>query len=184
MSCPQSQAIDPATGSCAPCNVLITNCNGGCTSATNCLGCASGYYVDATGVCSLCHYTCLTCTGAGASACGSCPANSFRTLSTTTSACDPSTGYYDNGVATAVACVSPCSACTSASACTACVTGYSLSGTSCSEGDDSTNVGLIVGVTIGAVVLILIIVLIIWLICRDKEESSTDSKAEPLASNG
>lgn len=92
----------------------------------------TGYYLS-TGACAQCSYTCAGC-DILKSNCTSCPASSFRTLTTNQCPCDA--GYVDNGTAVCVTCnsfMNGCSSCSSKTTCTACDTSnlFSLSTGKC-----------------------------------------------------
>lgn len=111
--------------------------NNGCPATTpyihpttgNCTAtCPSGYYTNTTTFsCPVCFYTCGTCNNA--TDCSSCSPNSNRYLNGTQYL--PNPGFFDNSTQVAPACVSPCAQCASLSACTTCVTGFYLSGSTC-----------------------------------------------------
>jgi proprotein convertase subtilisin/kexin type 5 len=115
---------------------------GACSSATSCISCLAGFFLEASGACSAscpnrfvastltqscqaCPYDCLTCSGSGA--CLTCSAADFRTLNGPTSRCVPVTGYFDGGVALAVGCPAGCSSCSSLALCLSCQTSFFLS---------------------------------------------------------
>jgi hypothetical protein len=124
--------FDNVVALCAACSPGCLTCATSASSCTSCHNttarflagsvclCSTGY-VDVlfNGTCSLCHYSCASCTNTLPTGCTSCP--SGRTLSSGSCLC-PS-GSFDNGVVVACQpCASTCLNCSDglASTCTAC----------------------------------------------------------------
>lgn len=117
---------------CAPCYTGCLTCSGTANTCVTCHNNPGRYlagssclcqsnYVDLTnnGVCTLCHYSCLTCTSGTALGCATCPAG--RILSGSSCVCP--TGQYDDGINVACQICEPhCLNCTTGltSGCTAC----------------------------------------------------------------
>jgi proprotein convertase subtilisin/kexin type 5 len=142
----QYRTLDVATNSClcnpgfyeggtAVCLTCSTSCFTCVSTASTCTSChnttarfqagntcfCSPGYVDVflNGSCSLCHYSCVTCSSVLATGCSSCPTG--RTL--TSGSCLCPSGSFDNGAAVACQpCASTCLNCSNqlASSCTAC----------------------------------------------------------------
>jgi hypothetical protein len=115
----------PCHGSCLTCSVSATSCTSclaspGRFQAGNTCLCQAGYAdVYLNGTCSLCHYSCTTCSGLSATTCTGCPTN--RTLSSGSCLCP--TGFYDDGSSVVCQpCALTCLNCTNglSSGCTAC----------------------------------------------------------------
>lgn len=123
------QACQKCAASCLTCSVttyLCTSCltgPGRYQAGFSCL-CSAGYVdVYFNGTCSLCHYSCATCTDTTSIGCSTCNNNRILTLGS----CLCPVGYYDNGLSvTCQPCASTCSQCSSglASGCTACNSVY------------------------------------------------------------
>jgi hypothetical protein len=101
------------TGTSCPCKTGLTDSGQALCYGTTC---TALQYIDSTGACASCHYSCATC-NITSTRCLTCGAG--RTLSGTSCPCNA--GTYDSGVATCTACNSNCSECTiNATYCTAC----------------------------------------------------------------
>ena len=108
-------------GQCTACT-LGANCVA-CDPNTpaNCLFCASGYYLDGSSACQVCTTNCLTCDSA--TFCKTASPGYFVPLS--------DTGAASGSIAQ---CLSPCATCKDYSDfCESCITGYSLSGSVCTQ---------------------------------------------------
>eukprot|EP00828_Plagiopyla_frontata_P040220 TRINITY_DN538_c0_g1_i2.p1 TRINITY_DN538_c0_g1~~TRINITY_DN538_c0_g1_i2.p1 ORF type:complete len:1831 (+),score=273.59 TRINITY_DN538_c0_g1_i2:3-5495(+) len=81
-------------------------------------------FINASGICASCHYSCATCTGSTSSQCTSCLSTDFRVLTQNTY-CTCLNGYFNNGTqSTCVSCPSNCKTCSTYQNCTSCNDGY------------------------------------------------------------
>jgi len=80
------------------------------------------FYNSAANICQTCNYQCVTCDPSSPTLCTSCPANSFRTLISSTCPCN--IYYYDSGSAPCTRCHYSCRTCTgtTSTTCTNCTT--------------------------------------------------------------
>ena len=117
----------PINGTCVRCVAPCLTCS----SATVCLTCTTGYFLDIdsrcvttcsnisyiglNSTCQLCTNNCRTCSGTLTN-CTSCEASQYLLFNNTcVRAC--SSGYYNNVNSTCLACVSPCLTCSSRTVC-------------------------------------------------------------------
>ena len=78
-----------------------------------------GYYESSSTTCSACHYSCSLCNATGSTACVSCNASLFRTLSGSSCLC--MSQYYDDlSNELCQQCPYYCSTCTNATSCSTC----------------------------------------------------------------
>jgi proprotein convertase subtilisin/kexin type 5 len=119
--------------------VCVGDC-AACTSASNCLYCKAGVFLQPNGVCLTtcpprffasqvthtcrgCPYDCYTCNDQGQ--CLSCNVSTdFRMLSTATMRCVSVPGYYDELKTVSTACPVSCATCLLATYCLSCTAGY------------------------------------------------------------
>ena len=118
---------------CLSCSINFLY-NGTCVNSGNC---PTSYFADINTLsCLACSSNCLTCQYI-AIYCTSCKQNSSATLlqnSTCVASCSSTSTYAGTfgGIAACVLCLSPCQTCSNATYCLSCVSGYMLSGGSCS----------------------------------------------------
>ncbi|KAL4431669.1 hypothetical protein ABPG74_017298 [Tetrahymena malaccensis] len=112
-SCPCNTGFIDVGGACQPCS---TNCQQ-CSSQTNCIQCAQGYYLFV-------NQTCIpSCPATFVTNNSSCVCRSKSTLSNNTCPCN--TGYLDIG-GNCLACGANCNQCSSQTNCTTCASNYFL----------------------------------------------------------
>jgi len=109
------------------CVTCVQNANATLTSGIACSVCASGYYVDASYLCSQCPTTCTVCTGA--TACSEC-LDSYSLISGSCK-CDTANGifFYGDKCMPCYSIINYCQTCTNSTGtvvCAACVTGTYL----------------------------------------------------------
>jgi len=119
------QACQQCSASCLTCAVNTYSCTSCLTTpgrykaGFSCL-CSTGYVdIYLNGTCSLCHYSCITCTSATSAGCSTCTTNRILTFGS----CLCPAGTYDTGNSSiCLSSASTCSQCTNglASGCTAC----------------------------------------------------------------
>lgn len=113
-SCPTGQFMQGS--GCTPCNSACSSCTG--PSINQCSGCNSPYtisgstcqcinrvYASSPGICSSCHYSCLTCDGSLSADCLSCDPADNRTKSGSRCPCDVTfleIGVQQDGTGTCV----------------------------------------------------------------------------------
>lgn len=83
-------------------------------NSTSC-PCNSSYYDNGVSLCTLCHYSCLSCFGSSSASCATCPANSsshrIDTLLVSEHTCPCDIGFYDNGSIDCEPCFGTCLTC-------------------------------------------------------------------------
>ena len=122
-TCPSGSFKDTST-TCMTCN---TGCST-CSSSTVCSACVTSFYLTGN-QCLSCNPSCLSCSGGLANNCLSCNSPNLFYQTTCFSTC-PSGSFQDTST-TCMTCNTGCSVCSSSNICSACVTGFYLSGSQC-----------------------------------------------------
>ena len=121
--CPSEYGPSDINNTCDICDVSCAKCANGSLNS-NCITCASGYFMNSSGFCLPCSSNCSTCEGIEGN-CTSCTANYDLVNNTCLASCQ--SGFYRNYLGDCLKCDVGCKECSgNASNCISCSVGYTL----------------------------------------------------------